>query len=163
MNFENWFTRLHLECTPFTEYATISAAYFVGYGIGILFLFLPDLLGRRGCMMLILPLYIMVTSLSVLSDDIAMKRMGFFLQGLFHIKISNSYTHMFELVPESAKVIGQTCINSYDACTLLIVCVAIKFGGASYQQVAEIQLYVGSVACVLYFLIVPESPTWYFL
>ena len=163
LNFHNWYTRLQLECVPFSEYAQVGAAYFVGYGFGIVFLFLPDLLGRRGCMALVLPLYCLVTTLAVMSDDLWMKKIGFFLQGFIHIKISNTFTSIYEFVPEAGKIPCLTLITCYDSCTLLIVCSAIKFAGASFQQVAEVQLYVGIVASALYLLIAPESPQWYFL
>lgn len=77
--------------------------YFVGYVIGGMFLFLPDLLGRKGCMMVILPLYSIAAALVVFPDDLQLKKLGYFLQGLFHIKISNSFTHMYEIMPEASK------------------------------------------------------------
>ena len=132
MNFENWYTRLHLECKPFGEYATISSSYFIGFASGIIFLFLPDLIGRYGTMAFVLPCYALISCLSVLSDDLNMKKIGYFLQGLFHIKNSNSFTHMYELVPQSSKVMAATLIMAYDCSTLLIVCGFIKFGGASF-------------------------------
>lgn len=54
-------------------------------------------------------------------------------------------------------------VTTFDASTLLIACSLIKFGGASFHQVAVAQLYLGIVANFIYALIVPESPAWFFL
>ena len=87
-------------CEDLVEVNKAGSLYFIGYGVGAVFFFLPDTLGRKGTMKMILPLYILCCYLSLFPMNMEVRTLGFFLQGLFHLKISTSYTHILELVPE---------------------------------------------------------------
>ena len=114
------------------DYVNMGALYFIGFGAGIVFMFLPDRLGRYGTMAFILPLYACAAAMCVFFDDLQTKRIGFFLQGFLHIKIANSFLHIFELVPEDGKVLASTVITSFDSSSMAFVCGLIKFGGLSF-------------------------------
>jgi MFS family permease len=82
-----------------SQYAFIGSSYFIGYFIGSIFFFMPDYIGRKGTMNRILPLFMISSYFSLFGQTIPLKSFGFFMQGFFHIKVSLSYQHIFELVP----------------------------------------------------------------
>jgi MFS family permease len=127
---------MKLFCIDKADYNQIGSMYFIGYGIGVIFFFLPDLIGRKKTMIYILPLYVLSCYVSIFKDTLFYKKLGFFLQGLFHIKISLSYTSIFELVPERKKVLCSTLLSAWDGSTILVSCLIFKF----YQPKSDIVL-----------------------
>lgn len=103
------------------------------------------------------------TYISAFGNDLVYMRIGFFLIGFFHLKISLSYTYAVELVPESSKQIVLTIISAYDACSLLIACSIMKFYKPSENIVMQFHFVSGLIALILFALIIPESPKWLFM
>jgi len=56
-----------------------------------------------------------------------LKSIGYFVQGLLHIKISNSYTHIYELIEEKYKVKATTVIGLLDEASIFIISIILKF------------------------------------
>jgi MFS family permease len=154
---------MDLMCIEKDNYLYIGSWYFIGYGCGIIFFFLPDFIGRKKTMTFILPLYIVSCYISIFPKTILIKKIGFWMQGLFHLKISLSYTSCIELVPENYKNISSTIISAFDASTITISCLIYKFYTPNQDFVYELMFYIGSIACIMYILIVPESPRWVFM
>ena len=150
-------------CQSEDDYNQIGSWYFIGYGMGVIFFFLPDLIGRKKTMTYILPLYIISCYISIFSQSVLIKKIGFWLQGIFHLKISLSYTSCLELVPESKKVLSSTIISAVDASTILISCLIYKYYMPVEAFVLELMFYIGSLACFIYILVIPESPRWVFM
>jgi predicted MFS family arabinose efflux permease len=100
---DNLYVSYDLMCTAPITYNSIGSFYFIGYGIGGLFFFLPDAFGRKNVMSIIMIFIILSTYISAFSSDYHYMKLGFFLTGFFHLKISLSYTYAAELVPESSK------------------------------------------------------------
>ena len=99
-----------------------GSLYFLGYGVGIIFFFLPDLKGRRGSMKYILPIYSIAHYMTVFPKNLEIRALGLFLQGIFHLKVSLSYTHMLELVEEKNKAMASTLITCFDSASLIFAC-----------------------------------------
>lgn len=55
-----------------------------------------------------------------------------------------------------------TLINLFDCSTLLITCLSLTFLTNDIDVVFKAYLYVNIVAMVLYFALIPESPSWLF-
>ena len=53
---ENWFVTRDLMCRNSIEYNSSASFYMIGFGLGIVFFFLPDTLGRRGTMRFFIPI-----------------------------------------------------------------------------------------------------------
>lgn len=87
-----------------------------------MFFFLPESIGRKKTIALFNSFYIYAVYLLAFDDRIEMKKLGFFLQGLFHLKISTSFTHALELVPEAKKSIVFTIMLPFDSASILIAC-----------------------------------------
>ena len=54
-------------------------------------------------MTLLISLFSVAAGLVVFVPNIYIKGFGLFFQGIFHVKITLSYTYMFELVPDESK------------------------------------------------------------
>lgn len=104
-------------CVPQTTINLFSSMYFYGFACGLVFFTMPDSIGRKGTMKILLPPFIMACSLSIYGNSILIKSIGFFIQGFLHLKIMLSYTHMFELVSKDHKSFCATFINTFDALT----------------------------------------------
>jgi hypothetical protein len=70
---------------------------------------------------------------------------------------------MLELVAEKDKTFVTTIITFLDACTLLIACTVYMYIKPDEAMVNKYSFYIGTVACLLYLLIIPESPRWLFV
>lgn len=53
--FYNWYEEFNLECKSRSSYAIIASIYFIGYGLGVIFYWMPDKYGRKGTMWIVLP------------------------------------------------------------------------------------------------------------
>ena len=69
---------------------------------------------------------------------------------------------MLELIEEKNKAIASTLITCLDSCTLIFACSYYMYGKPDEEILNKVTFYVGTVASVLYLLIVPESPRWLF-
>jgi len=85
------------------SYTSITSSYFFGYGLGIIFFFLPDTLGRKGTMNIFVSLFTIGCYFATYSKDITHFKIGFFLNGFLHLKSNLCYTHGVELVPDKQK------------------------------------------------------------
>lgn len=107
-------------CVPTVTKDLFCSAYFIGFSFGIVFFTLPDAIGRKKTMWILLPALIVASSLSVFGESIYIKSIGFFVQGFLHLKIMLSYSHCFELVPKNDKLFCSTVINTIDISTFMI-------------------------------------------
>ena len=108
-------------CIPTSTKDMLCSMYFVGFALGIVFFTLPDAIGRKRAMWVLLPPYILASSLSVYGKTIEQKMMGMFFQGFLHLKIMLSYSHCFELVPIDNKKFCSTFINTVDIASFTII------------------------------------------
>jgi MFS family permease len=161
--FNNWFVSLDLMCKNPATYNGGASFYFVGYLIGIIFFWMPDNLGRRSTMLFILPIYVLASALSIFSEKMAFKTIGFFLQGLFHLKITVSYTHVLDLMPTNSKSFVATLITAFDSATPMFACLYFKFVEKNIDKVLKIHFCYGCIACISYIAFIPESPRWLLL
>jgi len=137
--------------------------YFIGYGIGTILFFLPDAFGRKKTMNYVLIPYIFSSYLTAFSHDIGLKSIGYFIQGLLHIKISNCYTHIYELVEDKYKIKAATIIGFMDEASIFIISCILKFVVNDIDLVFKSAWVIGTIACLIYMILVPESPKWLFL
>ena len=77
--------------------------------------FIPDLFGRKSFMLIML-FYV----------DMDLKKIAFFLIGMFHLKISLSYIYISEFEEIKHNLLASTIISAYDGTTLIVTCIAIK-------------------------------------
>ena len=65
-------------------------------------------------------------------------------------------------MPPGYGAFAATLINLFDCSTLLITCLALTFVTNDIDVVFKAYLYVNIIAMVLYFALIPESPSWLF-
>jgi hypothetical protein len=109
-------------------------------------------------MLLVMPLLAVGCSITVFSETLLLKSIGYFMQGLFHIKVMNSYTHIFDLVPEDSKRFCATFMNVFDSMTLFVVGIMMKYVTDDLVGFIEKIYIVSTIAVILYILFIPESP-----
>ena len=63
----NWYVELDLMCEDLDSINMKGSLYFIGYGVGVVFFFLHQAIGRKGSMKYMLPFYILACYLSVYS------------------------------------------------------------------------------------------------
>lgn len=119
---ENWYVELNLICEDNDYVNSRGSLYFIGYGLGVIFFFMPQTFGRKGTMNRVLPFYIFSCYFAIFPKSLEARAFGFFLQGIFHLKISTSYTHILELVEEKDKAMCSTILTGFDSGALLIAC-----------------------------------------
>lgn len=159
----NWFVTLDLMCTAPGVYNGIASYYFLGYGFGAILCFIPQIYGRKRSMTFILLANIVTNFLIVFYPSIAVKKMAYFIFGFFHIKVSLSYTHMFELIEDKHRVFCSTIITGLDVLTIAVTCFYYKYVSSDMDDLYSIIFTMGLTCCVFYMILVPESPQWLFM
>ena len=114
-------------------------------------------------MWFIMPAYILGSGLAVFGPTLYIKAIGLFLQGLFHVKITLSYTHLFELVDEDAKSLCATVLGVAVSSTLAISGIFYIIVSRDAVMFIETVFKIEAVAVILYLIVVPESPRWLLL
>lgn len=135
---------------------------FIGFVFGIPLMVLPDQLGRKKSMTIIL-IFNLVSAYLVTYGSMNAKKVGFFGTGVFHMKATLSYTYLCELVDNDHKAISQSILSLFNELSVGIVCMYILFINQSYQPIVEIFFWACFVATFLFMAVVPESPQWLLL
>lgn len=110
----------------------------------------------------IMPLQVLAFAMVVYSNDLAFKALGYFILGILHIKTNNCFTHIYELVDDEHRALQATIICILDESTLFWIGFILKHYVRDLEVVFKGYFIVGTVAVLLYFLIIPESPKWLF-
>ena len=58
-------------------------------------------------------------TLTIFSHNFNLICLGFFLQGMFHLKTTVAFTYIGELMPENRKVLATTMLTAVDSSVLL--------------------------------------------
>ena len=111
-------------------------------------------------MNIVMPLYIIASAITVYSPNLEGKAIGFFVQGFLHIKITLCYSHILELVPETHKGFVATVITAFDAGSLAVFGLTLIFVSRNLVKFLEVVNIIESIACLIYLLFAPESPSW---
>mmetsp|Transcript_12808 Transcript_12808/g.21674 ORF Transcript_12808/g.21674 Transcript_12808/m.21674 type:complete len:203 (-) Transcript_12808:1054-1662(-) len=147
-------------CHDRKQIQAVISSYFIGFSLGIILLNMPEVLGRKKTMSILMALYLFFSQLTIYSPSLVWKAVGFFMQGFLHLKITLSYTHIFELIDDRSKQLCATTMNAFDASTLFTIGFCLKFVESDVVVVVETMNAIGSLAIILYLLFVPESPRW---
>ena len=150
-------------CQTTSENNKICSFFFIGFGFGLLLFFLPDTFGRKYAFNCVLPFHLLGNFLTVYGNTAGLKSLGFFIMGVFHLKITLSYTYILELVEETKKPMASTIINAFDSSSNLITCLILLFFTKNEDTVMRGAWFVGLVGYIIFIVICPESPRWLFM
>ena len=115
-------------------------------------------------MSLVLIASLIANFLIIFSPSITVKKIGFFMFGLLHsVKVSIAYAHMFELIEAKHHVFCSTIITGLDTLTISVSCIFYKYVTSDMNYFFSIMYIIGAITCVLYIILVPESPQWLFM
>lgn len=159
----NWYVTLDLMCMPPEQYNQIGSFYFLGYGFGFILCFMPQIYGRKPTMSVVMIANLIANYFMIYSPSILVKKIAFFAYGFLHIKVSLSYTHMFELIEAQHQVFCSTIISAVDVLTMTVTCIFYKYIGSDMDYLFSIVFVIGVITCALYIILVPESPQWLFM
>ena len=67
---DNWFLNLDLKCNTIASNNSILSFYFIGYGVGLIFYFLPDRLGRKRSLVYLSLMNIVAAYLTVFGQSV---------------------------------------------------------------------------------------------
>lgn len=160
--FENWLERFDMMCMDKFDVNFVVSYFYIGYLIGIVTFIMPDSIGRKKTIILFFILSMSGHSLVLFCRNPIFKSVGFFLIGFAHIKNSCSFQYCSELFPKNKQQIAITVISFYDTCNIALICAYIKFVRPSTQEFLIINFGIALVAGLLFFLLAPESPKWFF-
>ena len=141
-----------------TSVKKMASLFFIGQGFGVILFFMPDKYGRKATMKFTLPFYILSQYFILFQHNISIKSIGFFMQGFFHIKITNSFTHIIELVPDIYKSKVSTLIVAFNVGSVALVSFLILNVDNDENHCLKAMFWLGILSMVVYFLVVPESP-----
>ena len=153
---------MELFCKNPLSWISIASYYMLGYTCGAIFFFMPDQLGRKKTLIIAIAMNIIAMYLSIYDERIPVKKFGFFLNGLFHIKNSVSITQSLELVPDAYKNANFTGLLLFDASGIFYACLVFYFYKPNVQLIFDIHFAIGCIIFVAYCFIIPESPRWLF-
>lgn len=152
-----------MTCLSESEMVEFTSMFFVGFAAGLVLFPMPEKLGIKKTMSILMPLFCVFSGLSVFGQSIHLKEVGLFMQGFMHMKIMLAYSHMFELTDETNKGFCAMVIQMIDISALIVQ--GIIFMSFSKNAVLTMQVYwaIGTIATILYIFFVPESPRWLFI
>ena len=153
---------MDLVCHTAQTIGFMVIAYSIGYGTGVVFYKLPDVLGRKKSMILSSLLNLVGMNIIVFCTSFNLRTFGFFLMGFAQIKIAVSYVWACEVVPVSKKSISFTVINIIDIMTVSVSCAYFAYVSKDWYTLNFYMLCFSYVGFFCLFLL-PESPRWLLL
>lgn len=135
---------------------------FIGFGFGLPLIIMPDQLGRKMSMTISLLFSVLAVTITFYAP-FEYKKFGYFIFGVFHMKITLAFTHMFELIDNQNKAMCQTTVATFDAFSMGVTSLFFLYVSPSLDLLLNIYYGLGVVAIVLYIVVVPESPRWLLL
>ena len=159
----NWYVQNDLVCQSKFEVAKVLSWYFISQIFGASLFFLPDSFGRKKSMNFLLVFNVIGIYIVTFYSSSLMKSIGFFLMGFFHLKISLSFCYSTELCTDKDKAKMPTFIQFFDSSLILIAPLIFKYIDKNTQPLLNILLYIGTTGCILFVILVPESPRHIFM
>lgn len=159
----NWWLQYDLVCEDQSDIKKTVSYQFVGFICGLPMMVMPDQMGRKKSMILALIVSIFAVYLCIYGKTLEIKSWGFFIHGMFHIRITIAFTHLIELVDNANKDICQTVLTFFDTFSIAIMCLWLQFVDNNLQRFLNVYFTAGLFSIVVYVLIIPESPRWLLL
>lgn len=120
--------------------------------------FTPDKYGRRTVMVVSTFFGIISNGLIVFGPSMFYKKIGFFINGVMHLRIPLSFQHCTEMTPKPYADRVLTLIGAFDSATTGIACFYFLLINKSMNLLLIIYFGMGTCGCLGYWLIIHESP-----
>jgi MFS family permease len=118
----NFYTEMEMTCWSEAKIAYMVNMFVFGFVLGVFLSLLPDKIGRRKTMLIMLPFQIIGSQLCLYSMNYYLTGLGYFIGGLVHSKKFIAYAYHFEISDEKSANIYMSTIIGYDIFTMLIFC-----------------------------------------
>ena len=99
-------------------------------------------------------------ALTVYGPTMQLKKIGFIIQGIMHMKNSLAFLLTTELIPNKNLAISLTLLTLLDTFTIGGTCLLIKYVDRDVNNLLEVYFKVGCVCSILFAVLIPESPKW---
>lgn len=157
----NFYTEMDMTCWTEAKIAYMVNMFVFGFVLGVFLSLLPDKVGRRKTMFILLPLQIIGSQLCLYSMNYYLIGLGYFIGGLVHCKKFISFAYHYEISYERSANIYMSLIVAYDLFTMLFFCAIRLF--ITKDMLYAIRVY-DICAVVLLVVSIPiffyESPKW---
>ena len=110
----------------------VGSSYYIAFGLGIVFMTIPDKYGRKTTLIVTLFFNQIGYALALFYPDIYVKIVGLSIMGFMHIKSSLSVCQLFENIEPRKKTIAITIVNGFDIGTMGISCLYYYFISNDY-------------------------------
>lgn len=147
-------------CETPIQLAKVISWYFIGFLLGGSMFFLPDTIGRKQTMNFMLFFQLIAGYITVFSHSLFMKSIGFFMIGLFHMRVSQSFCYSTDLCPQKYRSTAITVIQCFDSGTTAFGPFIFMYVNSNVQSLYIIFYFVGAFACIMFLMFVPESPNY---
>ena len=154
---------MDLICESTVKVGLVGSSYFIGFAIGVLLFQMPSTCGRKKTFNILMPIYIIASATVIHVPNLYIKAVGYMIMGLLHLKITLSYTYIFELVPEANKGTCSSIINLIDGMTMAIFGLSFLYLTRDAVLFLKFVNYIESTAVIIFLIVAPESPSWYIL
>ena len=161
--YNNWWIEFDLVCESPQEVGSIVAIYFLGYVFGTFLFFLPNQIGRKPSTVISLLSFILANGAVVYATNITQIKIGFFIQGVMHLKNTLSYSYCTELMENTHKQLSMTLISLFDTFSLVITTMYLIYVDKDLVEFLRIWYIIGTTASIIFIIAIPESPRFLFM
>ena len=151
---------MDLKCMSAATIGLMVTAYFVGFAINGLFFTIPDQIGRKKSVLIVMVLSCIAQTVILFVPNFVVRTAMFFLMGLTQLKVGVAYVWLSECVGFAYKSSAFTLINIFDGLTMAVVCIYYMWISKEWFYLCFAMAILSYIAtcCIL---LCPESPRWH--
>ena len=157
----NWYVDMDLVCANKAHTNSMLVPYYIASGLaGVMFLPMPDRLGRKFTIVLFLGVQLFAQYMAIFVPLYGARMAAFILYGLSQLRTMVMYIWMTEFVESRHVAAVNTSLTSFDSATMGVVCFYLLFIGRDIEKLFILMALLASAAFLVCAFVTPESPKW---